>query len=178
LNYFEIFKDAFVPFIDGKKRPFNVGEVMNLWFYLIGTQQTLRIDQIAFNTTQDTELKAKLKEVINDVHNPMIKELTDFFKQEGLPLPNTTPEKSLVHDLKEIPKEIQLSDEEIANLLVYNLYIGINAAVRGLTESVRADVGMMFAKYQIMKVTYSITFKDLMKKRGWLHIPPYYNPQK
>jgi hypothetical protein len=150
---------------------------MNLWFYLIGTNQTLRIDQIAFNTTQDTELKAKLKEVINDVHYPMIKELTDFFKSEGLPLPQTTPEKSHVHDLKEIPKEIQLNNEEIANLLVYNLYIGINAAVRGLTESVRADVGMMFAKYQMMKITYTITLKDLMKKRGWLHVPPYYSPQ-
>ncbi len=174
MNYFEVFKDAFVPFIDGKKKPLNVGEVMNLWFYLIGTNQTLRIDQIAFNTTQDMELKTKLEEVINEVHKPMIKDLNEFFKQEGIPLPDTTPEKPLVHDLKEIPEEIRMTDEEIANLLVYNLFIGINAAVRGLTEAVRADVGMMFAKYQMMKITYAITLKDLMKKRGWLHVPPYY----
>lgn len=177
MNYFEVFKDAFVPFIDGKKKPLNVGEVMNLWFYLIGTNQTLRIDQIAFNTTKDAELKAKLEEVINEVHNPMIKELTMFFKQEGIPLPETTPEKPFDHGLKELPNEIKMTDEEIANLLVYNLFIGINAAVRGLTESVRADVGMMFAKYQMMKVTYAITLKDLMKKRGWLHVPPYYISQ-
>ncbi|RXT07793.1 DUF3231 family protein [Ammoniphilus sp. CFH 90114] len=177
MNLFEIFKDAAAPFIDGKKRPLNTGEVMNLWFYLIGTNQTLRIDQVALNTTQDPELKAKLEEIIQEVHNPMIVELTDFFKKEGIPLPNTTPEKPMAHDLKDIPPDALISDEEIANLLVYNLYIGINSAVRGLTEAVRADVGMMFAKYEMMKLTYFITLKDLMKRRGWLHIPPYYRAE-
>lgn len=176
MNLFEVMKDTFVPFIDGDKRPLNAGEVMNLWFYLIGTNQTLRIDQVAFNTTTDKELKTKLEEVINEVHNPMIKELTEFFKQEGIKMPDTTPEKPFVRDLKEIPAEIKLNDEEITNLLLYNLYIGINAATRGLTESVRTDVGFLFAKYQMMKMTYAITLKDLMKKRGWLHFPPYYQP--
>lgn len=174
MNLFEVLKDALKPYLDGKVRPLNVGEVMNLWFYLIGTNQTLRIDQLAFNTTKDPELKAKLQEIINEVHNPMVQELTEFFKKEGLPLPNTTPEKPFVKDLLEVPEDIQMTDEEIANLLIYNLTIGMNAAVRGLTEAVRADVGMMFAKYQMMKMTYMITLKDLMKRRGWLQIPPYY----
>lgn len=174
MNYYEVIKDAFVPFLDNKKRPLNVGEVMNLWFYLIGTHQTLRIDQIAFNTTQDQELKSKLEEMIKDVHKPMTIELTEFFKAEGLALPNTTPEKPFGEELKEIPEHVKLTDEEIANLMIFNLTIGLNAAVRGITESVRADVGMMFAKYQMMKMTFMITFKDLMKKKGWINIPPYY----
>ena len=124
MNILTIIKDAFVPFVDGEKRALNVGEIMNLWFYLIGTNQTLRIDQIAYNTTSDPELKAKLEEIIHDVHNPMIEELTSFFKKEGIPLPNTTPEKPLVHDLRDLPPDLTFVDEEIAHLLVYNLYIG------------------------------------------------------
>ena len=30
---------------------------MNLWFYLIGTEQTLRGDQISYNIVQDEEFK-------------------------------------------------------------------------------------------------------------------------
>ncbi len=175
MNIFEIAKDAVSPFLDGKKSPLNVGEVMNLWFYLIGTNQTLRIDQIAYNTTQDMELKAMLEEVINAVHNPMIFEITEFFKLEGVPLPDTTPEKPFVENLKEIPAEVHMTDEEITNLLLYNLRIGIHAAVRGLTESVRSDVGMMFAKYQIMKMSFAIRLKDLMKRKGWLRTPPSFS---
>lgn len=69
---------------------------------------------------------------------------------------------------------LKMTDEEITNLLLFNLRIGIHSAARGLTESVRSDVGMMFAKYQFMKMSFSIRLKDIMKRRGWLHTPPSY----
>lgn len=34
MNILEILKDAFVPFMDGEKKPLHTGEVMNLWFFL------------------------------------------------------------------------------------------------------------------------------------------------
>lgn len=174
MNPFEILKSAFTPFVDGEKKPLHVGEVMNLWFYLTGTQQTLRGDQISYNIVQDEDLKEKLKDVIHNVHRPMITELEEFFRHEGIPLPSTTPEKP-IGDYRTIPDGAKMTDEEIANFLAYNLVVGINAAVRGLTESVRSDVGYMFAKYQMMKVTFSLTLKPLMEEKGWIRIPPYYN---
>lgn len=173
MNIFEIAKDAFGPFLDNEKKPLNVGEVMNLWFYLLGTQQTLRGDQVSFNTVQDIDLKAKIEDIINNIHRPMIEELTNFFKKEGIPLPKTTPEK-IISEYKSIPEGVKMSDEEIANLIVYNLVVGINAATRGILESVRADVGYLFFKYFIMKVTFSVTFKNLLEEKGWLNEPPYY----
>ncbi|MBP1155087.1 MULTISPECIES: DUF3231 family protein [unclassified Paenibacillus] len=175
MNFFEIIKDTFKPFLDGEKPPLHVGEVMNLWFYLTGTEQTLRVDQVSYNVVQDPELKGKLEDIINNIHKPMINELTEFLKKEGISLPKSSPEKP-IGDYRTIPEGAKMSDEEIANLLAYNLVIGITSAVRGLTESVRADVGMMFAKNQMMKVTYSLTLKDLMVKRGWIKVPPYYFP--
>lgn len=51
---------------------------------------------------------------------------------------------------------------------------GIQIAVRGLTESTRADVGSMFAKYQMLQVTWSLTMKQTIQKRGWLNVPPHF----
>lgn len=177
MNFFQIAKDTFEQFTDDEKRPLHVGEVMNLWFYLIGTEQTLRGDQISYNICQDEDLKKKLDEVIHDVHFPMIQELKEFFNKEGIPLPSTTPQKT-PGDYRNIPEGAKMNDEEIANFLAYNLVVGINAAVRGLTESVRADVGYMFVKFQMMKVAYSVTLKKLMDDKGWLNVPPFYNQER
>lgn len=174
MNLLEIAKDAFGPFLDNEKKPLNVGEVMNLWFYLLGTEQTLRGDQVAYNTCKDKDLKIKIEDIINNVHRPMIEELTEFFKKEGIPLPETTPEKNM-GEYKTLPEDAVMGDEELANLIIYNLVVGITAATRGITESVRADVGYMFLKYFMMKVTFSITFKKLLEDKGWLNEPPYYS---
>jgi hypothetical protein len=173
LNLFEVMKDAFGPFMDGEKNPLHVGEVMNLWFYLHGTEQTLRYDQHALNLAMDPDLREKLQDIIENIHRPMINELTEFFKKEAIPLPDLGAEK-LIGDFKALPEGARMNDEEIANLVAYNLVVGITAASRGITESVRSDVGYLFAKYQMMKITYSLTFKALMQEKGWLRVPPYY----
>lgn len=177
MNLFEVMKDAFGPFMDGEKKPLHVGEVMNLWFYLHGTEQTLRYDQNALNIAVDPDLCEKLQDIIQNVHRPMIDELKEFFKKEAIPLPDLGPEK-LIGDFKGLPEGAGLTDEEIANLVAYNLVVGITSATRGITESVRSDVGYLFAKYQMSKITFSITFKALMQEKGWLRVPPYYHTEK
>lgn len=174
MNIFEVLKDAIKPFADGEKPPLHVGEVMNIWFYLTGVEQSLRADQVSFNIVQDPDLREKIKDIINNVHRPMIQELTDFMRLEGVPLPNSTPQKS-IGDYQSVPDGAKLTDEEIANLISYNLVVGIMSACRGITEAVRPDVAAMFAKFQMMKITFGLTLKDLMVKRGWLLVPPYYN---
>ncbi|MFC4767681.1 DUF3231 family protein [Effusibacillus consociatus] len=77
-------------------------------------------------------------------------------------------------ELLQIPEGGKLTDDEIANQIVWATVIGIQIAVRGLSESTRADVAAMFAKYQILQVTWSVTMKQLMEKRGWLKVPPYF----
>ncbi|WP_419873677.1 DUF3231 family protein [Candidatus Pristimantibacillus sp. PTI5] len=176
MNLLEILKDAIKPFVDGKKPPLHVGEVMNLWFYLAASEQTMRGEQISFNIVQDAELKENLKEIINNVHAPIIKEITEFLRVEGVSLPSTTPEKP-IGDFRDIPEGAKLNDEEVSNLMQFNMVLGINYACRGLTESVRPDVAAMFAKFQIMKVTYSLPLKDLAMKKGWFKQPPYYQQE-
>ncbi|WP_019533115.1 DUF3231 family protein [Paenibacillus ginsengihumi] len=173
MNLMEIFTDAIKPLLDGKKPPLNVGEAMNLWFYLLATEQSMRGEQVSYNTVHDDELRAKLKDLIDNVHKPMYQELTDFMAAEGVPLPQGTPGKP-VGDFRGIPEGGRLSDEEVANLTVFNLVLGINYACRGMTEAVRPDVAAMFARFMMKKAAFSITFKDLLTRRGWLRTPPPY----
>jgi hypothetical protein len=177
MNIFELITDAIKPYLDGEKSPLNVGEVMNLWFYLTATEQTLRGEQVSFNTVEDQELKEKLKDVMHDVHEPIRTEVVDFLKAEGVPLPKMTPDHT-IGEFRDIPKDGKLNDQEVANLVSFNIVLGINYATRGMTESVRPDVAAMFARFQLKKTLFMIPFRDLLKRKGWLMIPPYYQQQE
>lgn len=63
MKLFELIQDVFQPFMDGEKRPLNVMEVSNLWFFLLGTETTMRNEEIGYNLAQDPELKQILKDI-------------------------------------------------------------------------------------------------------------------
>jgi hypothetical protein len=174
MNVFETLKDTFAPLMDGEKTPLHVGEVMHLWSFLDNLEMITRIYQIAYNTTEDAELKDKLDELISQVIKPIVEELKAFLIKEGVPLPKNTPEKPLSSSAQKIHAGVKLTDEEIANLMAYNLVQSIRSTVLSITEAARVDVALMFGKFQMKKMNFSITLKPLMEKRGWLNEPIYY----
>ncbi|HWR44297.1 DUF3231 family protein [Sporomusa sp.] len=173
VNIFEVIHDSFEPFLDGEKRALNVMEATNLWFFLAISETTMRNEEVAYNLAQDQELKDRLWDAKASVHQPIAKEIQDFLLAERVPLPKGTPPKP-VGDFQLIPEGAKLNDEEIANLMSFNLLLGINYASRGLTESIRADVGLIFFKVIVRKTIFGATLKKLMDQRGWLHDPPVY----
>ena len=175
MKFFEVIHDAFEPFIDGEKRPLNVMEVSNLWFFLLGTETTLRNEELGINLAQDPELKRILKETRETLHIPIRDELIEYLKKEGIPLPNSTPEKPL-GEFQSIPDGAKLNDEELANLMSFNLAQGVTFAAKGLSESIRADVGLIFSKIIYRKTMAGLVVKQYLEQREWLRIPPYYKP--
>lgn len=173
MKLFEVIHDTFEPFIDGEKKPLNVMEVTNLWFFLLGTETTMRNEEIGYNLAQDVELKQLLRDIKENTHIPIRNEISEFLKKEGVPLPPTTPEKP-IGDYRDIPEGAKLNDEEIANLMSYNLAQGVMYASRGLTESIRADVGLIFSKIIMKKTISGLTVKQYLGRHEWLRIPPYY----
>ncbi|PFN98527.1 hypothetical protein COJ85_20795 [Bacillus sp. AFS076308] len=173
MKLFDMIHDAFEPFMDGEKRPLNVMEVSNLWFFLLGTETTMRNEEIGYNIALDPELKQILKDIRETVHVPIRDELIEFLKKEGIPLTKTTSEKPL-GDFQNIPEGAKLNDEELVNLMSYNLAMGVNYAARGLTESIRADVGLLFSKIIMRKTMAGLTVKQYLERHEWLRIPPYY----
>lgn len=95
--------------------------------------------------------------------------------KEGVPFPKTTPVKP-AGDFKDIPEGAKLNDEEMANLMSYNLAMGVNYASKGLTESIRADVGLIFSKIILRKTTAGLIMKQYLDRHEWLQIAPYYKP--
>ncbi|TLS51257.1 DUF3231 family protein [Paenibacillus antri] len=170
MNLLEVIKDVFKPFLDGEKPPLHVGEVMNLWFFLAVSEQTIRGEQVAINTVQDEDLKKHLQELM-DIHSEIRKDIIGFLQKEGVPLPETTPPKKQ-GDFESIPADAKLSDQEAAQLVSENLVVAMTMAARGITEAVRTDVGAMFAKFFMSKVTFGITYKAFLQKKGWLLVPP------
>lgn len=171
MNLFKTAYDIFKPFMDGEKKPLNYLEIGNLWFYLTLCYQTLRVEEFAYNTAQDNELKKRLADA-KKIHESAAEEISELLKKEGVPLPENTPEKPEVSSL-EVPDGAKLNDEELANLMSFNLLTGINYASRGMTESIRADVGLIFFKVIISKTALGLSLKQVMEKRGWLRIAPY-----
>jgi Protein of unknown function (DUF3231). len=175
MNIFDVIHDTFEPFLDGEKKPLNFLEASNLWYFMAISDTTLRNEEIAYNLAKDPELKELLKDAKFSIHQPIVNEITELLKAEKVPLPDGTPPKPL-SDFPGIPEAAKLNDEEIANLMSFNLLIGITYSARGLTEAIRADVGLIFFKVIVKKAIFGASLKKLMAKRGWLRAPPAYKP--
>lgn len=172
MNIFEVIHDTFEPFLDGEKRPLSIMEAGNLWYFLAISETTMRNEEVAYNLAQDKELREKLRDAKVSVHQPIAKEIQEFLLKEKVPLPQGTPPKPTA--AYELPEGAKFNDEEIANLMSFNLLLGITFAARGLTESIRADVGLIFFKVIVRKTVFGASVKKLMTQRGWLHAPPDY----
>lgn len=173
MNFPKTVYDVFKPFLDGEKKPLNYLEIGNLWLYLTICFQTLRVEEVAYNTAQDIELKKCLLDA-KKIHEAAADDISILLKKEGVALPHNTPEKPKV--TFEIPEGARLIDEELANLMSFNLLIGITYATRGMTEAIRADVGLIYFKVVMKKTVLGLSLKQLMEKRNWLRIAPYLQP--
>ena len=175
MNPLELVTDIFKSYSKVDRSPLHVGEVMNLWTMLAATENFANSEIIALNKVKDKELAAKMRDLIENYHKPVIKEIKDILLSEAVDLPREPIEKPYVK-IEAAPGE-SMTDEEVANFVVFNLVWAINYCSRGLTESVRADVGTFFIKLIVQKSAFSVTMKQLITEKGWLKSPPAFRMQ-
>ncbi|HJV31815.1 MAG TPA: DUF3231 family protein [Bacillales bacterium] len=150
----------------------HVGEVMNLWTFLTATENFLNSEEVTLNKVKDKDLVKKMNELNENLHKPIIKDIKELLLKEGVLLPQEPVEKPQIK--LEVPPGGKLTDEEVANFVVFNLVWAIKFCARGLTEAVRADVGSLFTKAIVQKAAFSLIMKELMTSKGWLKVPPPY----
>jgi hypothetical protein len=155
-----------------KPQPLHVGEVMACWIYLAGLEVAKATVEAAINTTMDEELKALLEEDMQLGTSQRIR-LHDFMIKEGISLP-PAPEDMPKSDPSGIPLGVKLTDDVLANELSFKIVSLILRAAGAATESIREDVGLMFIQFQAEKLIFSAKLKRVMKKRGWLKVPPLF----
>lgn len=154
--------------------PFHVIEVGDCWTYITLVEEFIRYEEIGLNTSSDDEIIEMLRDVVQ-VCESQVRNLSKFMKEKGIPLPEVTSSKPN-SDPKDVPLGVKLTDIEIANGIAFKLVTCLTSCSKGQADAIRNDLGMMWLKFYIEWVTLGNTLKTLMRKRGWLKVPPYYYP--
>jgi hypothetical protein len=174
-NIFETVMDAMKSLtVQDEDQPLHVGEVMSCWMYLAGLEIAKVSVQEGINTTTDDELKAILEEDMK-LGRSQRERLHNFMIKEGITLP-PAPEEMPQSDPNSVPLGVKLTDDVIANELSLKIISLIMRAASAATESIRTDVGLLFIQFQAEKLAFATRLKHLMRKRGWIKIPPFYVP--
>jgi len=174
-NIFESLKDFIFPYASyDKNYPLHTGEVTNFWLLLTMLEEGIPLYQIALNTTKDAELRHVLQHG-ESLSKTTIQNLSKFMKNEGIPLPKP-PLPKPKSDPNAIPQGVKQTEDEIANLISVKVAAQITLIGQALATSARNDAGLILLEifYELMK--FGTSLKNMMLKRGWLKIPPYYIP--
>lgn len=175
VNIFETFIDGIKSItLQDENQPLHVGEVMSCWIYLEGLELAKVTVQSAINTTTDDDLKTILEEDLK-LGTSQRKRLHDFLIKEGIPLP-PAHEDMPMSDPNDIPVGVKLTDDVLVNELSLKIISLIMRAAGAASESIRTDVGLMFIQFQTEKFAFGTRLKHLMRKRGWIKVPPFYLP--
>lgn len=156
------------------KSPLHIIEAGDCWTYLTMVEEFIRYEEMGLNTTVDDEMKEMLNDLIK-ICETQVKNLSKFMRREGIPLPDVTSSKPDSHP-NHIPLGVKLTDNELANGVAFKIVICLQACSKGQADSVRSDVGIMWLQYYLEWSMFGNTLKTLMRKRGWLKVPPYYYP--
>ncbi|TCP57591.1 uncharacterized protein DUF3231 [Tumebacillus sp. BK434] len=159
---------------DDPKPPLHVLEVGNCWAYLAYLGDALSVSQQALNMTSDEDLSSAIHEELELVEIQKSK-LQAFMIDEGIPLPPMLEQVPKCRQ-EDIPPGVKQTDYEIANALSLKIAFSIIACAKAISEAVRVDFGIMFTQFLGQKIVYGTTLRAVMKQRGWLKVPPAYNP--
>lgn len=159
---------------DNHKTPLHVGETMGCWTYLAFVSNIVTYEQVGLNTVTDPELKKLIQDALK-IATSHKQELSDFLRKEGVSLPSL-PEDKPQSDPAAIPLGTKMTDDEVINTLTINFVAAADMCAASASQSLRTDVGLMFLKFQMDKLSLGYLARDLMQKRGWLKIPPFYYP--
>ncbi|HWI53997.1 MAG TPA: DUF3231 family protein [Symbiobacteriaceae bacterium] len=171
MNWFEHILNT----VTKPKGPLHYGEVMNLWTFLAAIQESRAFCLTALNHTEDPELKRIMERAVKDIEEPAAQQITELLKNEGVPLPQTTQDKTKANPA-DVPPGAKMLDEEIALYVLGKLEGLLLICSSGLMQSLRNDVSAMFYNLQARLLGEGYLLKNTMQERGWLKIPPFHYP--
>src|SRR5699024_5323932 len=176
-NFAQLFESAanvFQSLTDNKKDPLHVGEVMSCWTYLAFVNNIMTYEEIGLNTTTDSGVRELYQDGLK-IATSHKQQLSKLMKEEGVNMP-LAPESKPYSDPSAVPIGARFTDFELANTININFVIAADMCADATSQCLRTDVGLMFVKFQTEKLAMGFKAKELMKKKGWLIIPPSFQP--
>jgi hypothetical protein len=153
-----------------KDEPLHYGEIFSVWSASMVARGAVSCYQAFLNHAGDKDLKKILNDLI-DQANLEIKELDKLLTENGFAPAPIMPERPPVK-LEDIPAGARFTDLEIAAKIGADVAIGLVACSQAMGQSIRVDVGALFAKYHLAKAALGVKILELSKEKGWLIPPP------
>lgn len=173
-NMFQTAISVIESLTDNHKTPLHVGEVMACWTYLAFVSNIVIFEEVALNSVTDPEIKAFIMNS-KEVAESHKEQLSKFMANETIPLPPIPKDKPKV-DPTTVPLGVKFTEDEIINTLVVNFVFAADTCAAAASQCLRVDVGLMFLNFQTDKLALGYKAKDILNRRGWLKVPPFYNP--
>lgn len=153
-----------------KDEPMHYGEISNVWMASTTAKGVLSCYQAYLNHAGDKDLKKVLEDLI-DQAKLEIKECDTLLSDNGIAPAPMLPDRPPVK-LEDIPVGARFSDPEIAAMLSADNAVGLVACSQVMGQSIREDIGALFAKYHLTKAAFGLRLLQLSKEKGWLIPPP------
>ncbi|MBA9083950.1 hypothetical protein FHR92_000404 [Fontibacillus solani] len=153
-----------------KDEPMHFGEIFSVWQASMLAKGTVSCYQAYLNHSGDNDLKKILEDLIDQAKQE-IKECDTLLTENGIAPAPVLPERPPVK-LEEIPVGARFTDPEIAAKIAADNSLGLVACSQIMGQSIRVDIGALFAKYHLSKATLGVRILEMIKEKGWLIPPP------
>lgn len=153
-----------------KNEPLHYGEIFSVWQCSMVAKGAVSCYQAFLNHAGDKDLKKLLDDLL-DQAKLEIKECDTLLTENGIAPAPMLPERPPVK-LDDIPAGARFTDPEIAAKLAADTSLGLVAASQVIGQSIREDIGALFAKYHVTKTSLGVRILQMNKEKGWLVPPP------
>ncbi|MEJ9222073.1 DUF3231 family protein [Paenibacillus glucanolyticus] len=153
-----------------KNEPLHYGEIFSVWQCSMAAKGFVSCYQAYLNHAGDKDLKKVLDDLL-DQAKLEIKECDTLLTENGIAPAPMLPERPPVK-LEDIPAGARFTDPEIAAKIAADTSLGLVAASQVMGQSIREDVGALFAKYHLTKTALGVRILQMNKEKGWLVPPP------
>ncbi|MDP1513148.1 DUF3231 family protein [Paenibacillus sp. CMAA1739] len=153
-----------------KNEPMHYGEIFSVWQFSLVAKGALSFYQAFLNHAGDKDLK-KILEALIDQARLEIKECDTLLNDNGIAPAPVLPERPEAK-LEDIPVGARFTDPEIAAKIASDTTLGMVACSQVMGQSIREDIGALFAKYHLTKSALGVKILQLTKEKGWLIPPP------
>ncbi|NEW05929.1 DUF3231 family protein [Paenibacillus sp. SYP-B3998] len=153
-----------------KDEPMHYGEIHAVWMASTVAKGAISFYQAYLNHCGDKDLKKVLNDLIDQAKLES-KECDILLTDNGIAPAPTMPERPPVK-LEDIPAGARFADPEIAAKISADTSIGLVSCSQAMGQSIRVDIGALFAKYHLTKTAFGLRLLNLSKEKGWLIPPP------
>ncbi|AJS58404.1 DUF3231 family protein [Paenibacillus sp. IHBB 10380] len=158
--------------LDGnpKDEPLHYGEIYEVWLFSMKAKGCISAYRAYQYHAGDKDLRKLLGDVIDQAELE-VSECDKVLTHNGIVTSPKLPERPEVK-LEDIPVGVRFTDQEIAAMVAADTSLGLVSCSAIMGNSIREDLGALFAKYHVTKAALGLKVLKMTKEKGWLIPPP------